>query len=299
LRPNTNAAIRGEPVSGPRKAGAGTLQWLWDSYRNSSAWSVLAQATRRQRENIMLHVLDSAGKMPLSDLTRAHIVDGRERRAATPSQANNFLNTMRALFTWAIEAGLVAADPTRDVKSVKRPPGGFHAWTEGEIDRFEAKWPIGTRERLAFTILLYTGLRRGDAAMLGRQHVSDGVIIMRAEKTGAQLTIPILPELGRVIEATRTGDLAFVATPSGAPMTKESFGNWFHDACVAAGVPGSAHGLRKAGAARAASNSATVAQLEAIFGWHDGGRMAALYTKSADRVRLAKEAIGKLSRNET
>ena len=75
---------------------------------------------------------------------------------------------MRALFTWATESELVAADPTRDVKSVKRPPGGFHAWTEAEIDQFEAKWPIGTRERLAFTILLYTGLRRGDAAALGR-----------------------------------------------------------------------------------------------------------------------------------
>ena len=294
-----HAAIRGEPASGPRRAGAGTLQWLWDRYRQSSAWSALANATRRQRENIMLHVLDRAGAMPLSALTRAHIVDGREDRAKTPSQANNFLNTMRALFTWATEAELVAADPTRDVKSVKRPPGGFHAWTEAEIDQFEAKWPVGTRERLAFAILLYTGLRRGDAAALGRQHVSDGVIVMRAEKTNAQLTIPILPELRRVIEATRTGDLAFVATPSGAPMTKDSFGNWFHDACVAAGVPGSAHGLRKAGAARAASNGATVAQLEAIFGWHDGGRMAALYTKSADRVRLAKEAIGKLARTET
>ena len=56
--------------------------------------------------------------------------------------------------------------------------------------------------------------------------------------------------------------------------------------------------LRKAGAARAASNGATVAQLEAIFGWHDGGRMAALCTEICDRVRIAKEAIGKLARNE-
>ena len=73
----------------------------------------------------------------------------------------------------------------------------------------------------AFTILLYTGLRRGDAAILGRQHVSDGVILMRAEKTDAQLTIPILPELARVIDATKTGDLTFIATATGAPMRKE------------------------------------------------------------------------------
>jgi hypothetical protein len=54
-----HAAIRGEPASGPRRAGAGTLQWLWDRYRQSSAWSALANATRRQRENIMLHVLSA------------------------------------------------------------------------------------------------------------------------------------------------------------------------------------------------------------------------------------------------
>ena len=81
-------------------------------------------------------------------------------------------------------------------------------------------------------------------------------------------------------------------------MTKESFGNWFRDACKAAGVPGSAHGLRKAGATRAANNGATVAQLEAIFGWSGGG-MASLYTRQADRTRLAKEAMEELSKGKT
>jgi integrase len=294
-----HAAIRGEAVSKPRRPGADTLQWLWDEYRRSSDWSSLANATRRQRENIMHGVLEDAHDMPLSAVTRDAIIAGRERRAKTPSQANNFLNTMRALFSWAADNGRIKKDPTEGVKIVKRPKtGGFHAWTEAELDRFESRWPIGTRERLAFDLLLYTGLRRGDAAIVGRQHVSNGVILMRAEKTGAQLTIPILPELARVIAATKTGDMTFVATASGGPMRKESFGNWFREACAAAGVPGSAHGLRKAGAARAASNGATVAQLNAIFGWSDS-QMASLYTKSADRVRLAKEAIGKLARNET
>ena len=291
------AAVHGEAVSGPRKTHHGTLQWLWDDYRRSSVWSSLANATRRQRENIMRGVLKDAHDMPLSAVTRDAVIAGRERRAMTPSQANNFLNTMRALFSWAVDAGRIKKDPTEGVKIVKRPKtGGFHAWSEDEVQRFEAHWPVGTRERLAFT-MLYTGLRRGDAAILGRQHVSDGVIVMRAEKTGAQLTIPILPELAHVIAATKTGDMTFVATTSGGAMRKESFGNWFHDACKAAGIPGSAHGLRKAGAARAANNGATVAQLNAIFGWSDS-QMASLYTKSADRVRLAKEAIGKLKRNE-
>lgn len=51
--------------------------------------------------------------------------------------------------------------------------------------------------------------------------------------------------------------------------------------------------MRKLAATRAAENGATVAELEAIFGWHGGG-MASHYTKEANCVRLAKEAMHKL-----
>lgn len=59
-------------------------------------------------------------------------------------------------------------------------------------------------------------------------------------------------------------------------------------------MPGSAHGVRKIAATRAANAGATVAQLEAIFGWQ-GGTMASLYTRAADRRWLAMEAMHKLS----
>jgi integrase len=71
----------------------------------------------------------------------------------------------------------------------------------------------------------------------------------------------------------------------------------FSEACRKAGIRKSAHGVRKAGATRAANNGATVAQLEAIFGWV-GGRMASHYTRSADRVRLAREGISKMTNPE-
>jgi integrase len=292
------AAIRGEKAaSEPRKPGAGTLRWLWNQHLNSSAWASLGRATQRQRINIMTRVLEDAGAMPLADMTRAHILDGRERRKATPSQANNFLNTMRSLFRWAKDSELVAADPTEDVKIVSRPrTGGFKVWSEDEIERFEAHWPIGTRERLALDLLLYTGLRRGDVVRLGRQHVRDGVFRIRTEKGGVEVVAPILPPLARSIEATKTGDLTYIIGERGRPMVKEAFGIWFRRACNAAGCPGSAHGLRKAGATRAAENGATVAQLRALFGWRDD-QMPSLYTRSADTAKLAMKAASKLEKN--
>lgn len=295
-----NAAIAGRQlnVSEPSKSSPESLAWLISRYRQSAVWTSLSMATRRQRENIFEHVIKSAGKFPYAKITRGDIAAGRDRRASTPAAANNYLKTMRALFRWAAEADMISFDPTISVKSVRLSSDGFHVWTTEEIARFEEKWPVGTRERLALTVLLYTGLRRGDAARLGRQHIRNGIITMRAEKTGTALVIPILPALQSVIDATpTTGDLALIAQRDGRGMTKESFGNWFKDACMTAGVPGSAHGLRKAGATRAAENGATERELNAIFGW-SGSKMASHYTQTADRARLAKRAMGKLA-NET
>ena len=175
----------------------------------------------------------------------ARLADARDRRKATPFAAKAFLKTMRGLFRWALDAGFVAADPTEGVKVAAPRTDGFHCWTEEEIEKFEARWPIGTRERLALSILLFTGLRRGDAAALGRQHVRDGVIMLRTGKTSTPVEIPVLPDLAEVIAASRTGDLTFIARPDGRPMAKESFGTCFCGECKTAGVPGRDHWMDK------------------------------------------------------
>jgi integrase len=201
------------------------------------------------------------------------------------------LKAMRAFFAWAIEDKLVTLDPTKGVKLLPGPndADGFHTWTQAELDRFEAHWPVGTRERLSYDLLLYTGLRRGDAVRVGGLHEREGVITIRTEKTGEPVSIPILPPLAASIAATRTGDLTYLVTEAGQPWVKESFGNWFRKICRKAGCPGSAHGLRKAGATRAAERGATERQLMAIFGW-SMGKMAQHYTRAADRTRLARDA---------
>ena len=150
-----------------------------------------------------------------------------------------------------------------------------------------------------FDVFLYTGLRRGDAARLGKQHIRNGVITIDAEKTGTRVTIPVLPELEETIAAGPTGELAIISSKKGQPIRKESLGTLFKEACKAAGITNkSAHGIRKAAATRAANNGASVATLEAIFGW-EGGQMAALYTRAADRRRLAAEHMDKLSKTGT
>jgi integrase len=289
------AAIESSPKTRKDEPAAGTLAWLITRYRETTAWHGLSSATRRQRENILKQILASAGDKPISRITTDTISAGRDRRIKTPFQARHFLDTMRGLFRWAAKAKVVKTDPTAGIEDPPMPKSeGFPTWTEDHVAAYEKRWPIGTRQRVWLDVLLYTGLRRGDAVRFGKQHVRDSVGTIRTEKTGIEVTLPILPVLAETLAAGPTGDLSFIANKYGQPFTKESFGNAFKDACRAAGVPRSAHGLRKIAATRAANAGATVPQLEAIFGW-TGGRMASLYTRAADRRRLAKEAMSKLA----
>lgn len=60
-----------------------------------------------------------------------------------------------------------------------------------------------------------------------------------------------------------------------------------------AGVPGRAHGLRKASAVRHALNGATAFELMAWHGWRTIGE-AQRYVEEANRIRLAESAGAKM-----
>jgi len=301
------AALYGTAPAAP-KIKTGSLKWLWDRYRETTAWAELSSATRKQRENIMLHVLETAAEVPYGDITSETIEEGKDRRRDTPAQSRNFLDCMRGLFRWAKSAKHVSVDPTDGVKNPKKKKGkGFPAWNEEDVARYQAFYPLGTKERVWLDLLLYTGPRRGDVVKLGRQHERlehdpytgkpFKLISFKTEKGGEmiEVSIPILPILQETLDAGPTGELTYICGENGRPLTKESFGNAFSAAARKAGVHKSAHGVRKIAATTAADNGATVHQLMSIFGWVTT-QMAELYTKEANRKRLAREAVHTLNR---
>jgi integrase len=124
----------------------------------------------------------------------------RDRR--TPIQAKHFMSAMRGLFRWAFRAKLIKSDPTAGVNDLSLPKTDGHlAWSDDDVTAYEARWPIGTRQRIWFDVLAYTGLRRGDAVRLGRQHVRNGLMTIKTEKTGAVVTLPILATLAETLSA--------------------------------------------------------------------------------------------------
>ena len=293
-------------LAGELKADNGkTLGWLIDQYRESQQYGELAQETRKQFKYQLSRMKEKAGKAPLNEITSASIVSGRDARRSKPSDANKYLRASKKLFDFAVERGWMRENPAKGIEKVPLPNKrvGFLQWEEEDLKMFEVRWPVGTRERLAMDLLLYTGVRRSDAVRLGKQHMRrNGEIVIRTDKSvnsgyPVEVTITILPPLARSIAATPTGDLTFLINQFGRPWKKESFGNWFKRACTEAGIKEdgkAAHGLRKVAATRAAEAGATEAELNAMFGWTEGSGEAAHYIRKANRARLARSGQAKV-----
>lgn len=291
----------------------GTWRWLCARYfaspdfQRMDASSQRVQRARLEKtfgEPVAPGREETFADFPLARMTSRAIRVLRDRvPLSTPESANNRVKAVRRVFAWGVESDLVKANVARDVKLIRTGSQGFHTWTESEVEQYEARYPVGTKARLALTLLLFTGMRRSDVVLIGRQHIREGwlkfVAFKNRNRTPVTIEMPVLPELKKVIDASETGDLAFLVTQYGKPFTSNGFGNKMRDWCDEAGLPHcSAHGLRKAGATRAAENGATPHQLMAIFGWRTL-KQAESYTRAAGRKRLAGGAIELLQRTET
>jgi integrase len=200
------------------------------------------------------------------------------------------------------KAKLITDDPTRDIEFPSLDPDGHATWSEEQIAPFERTYRIGTQERLALALALYTGLRREDLILVGPQQMREGGVLYitpqkTKNKTGVTLAIPVHPELGAVLNQTATDRQAFLKNARGEPFTPNAFTTWFRKVRRAAGLPEglSIHGLRKACCRRLAEAGCTAHEIMAISG-HSTLAEVERYTKAAEQARMAKNANNKVAR---
>ncbi len=288
---------------------AKTLDWLCDAYYKSTYFKALNELTRRDKFAVLERVcmIEIGGKRiglaPFASITKAHVRALRDLAASTPGAADKRVKYLSGVFAWAVKAEVLAINPAFGVEKINIGSKGFYTWTERDAEAFEAAYPLGTRERVAFAVMLYLGVRRSDAVRLGPQHESpDGQSIAfqvwkGRERNPKDLTLPILPPLREALEAGPIGAVSYLTTAAGKQHASgDSFGNWFRDACRAAGLPEcSPHGVRKIAAVRCAEAGATEYEMMALFGW-DTPDMARVYIKMAQQKKMARNAAAKLQK---
>jgi integrase len=292
------AALAGQPQPiGIDRARPGTMMALALSYFASPEFRTLRPSTQQAYRHTIERLCRDHADKRAADLRRKHVVRLMAARADQPGAANALRTALRVIMRHAVDIGLRADDPTRDVKAVRVKSSGFHSWTDAEILQFERCHPVGSRARLALALLLYTGQRRGDVLHMGAQHVRNGALHVRQRKTGAELAIPVHSELAAIIAATPSGHLTFLTTQFARPFGDSAFSHWFRDRCDEAGLPHcSAHGLRKAAARRLAEAGCTAHEIGAVTG-HASLAELVRYTKAVDQRRLAEAAMAKTGKS--
>jgi integrase len=289
-----------EPTQiGESRTRPGSVSALIVKFYRSGEWAGLATSTKMTYRGILERFREEHGHRPVSALEREHIRAIIAKKARTPQAANNLRKIIRLLMRFAVEEGWRRDDPTAGVKAIKVRSDGIYTWSESDIATFKKRWPVGTKQRLALALALYTGQRRSDLVRMGKQHVRNGCIHVVQQKTKTKLAIPIHSELQIVLDATPSEHLTYLTTAFGRPFTPAGFGGWFRTACEAAGLPKgcSVHGLRKAACRRLAEAGCSANVIAAISG-HRTLKEVARYTSAADQGRLADTAIRALSRPE-
>lgn len=237
------------------------------------------------------------GSAYVRDLTAAHVDEMMAAMLPHRTAANMLRKRLAALMDFAVVRGMATGNPVRSVETLKVDSKGFHTWTEEEIARFEATHAVGTRARLAFDLLLWTGQRGGDVRLMGPDLTKGGRLVLSQEKTDVDLSLPILKPLADSLLTAPIGAATFLVTRSGEPFTRKGFGNWFRDQCDKAALPHcSAHGLRKSAARRLAEAGCSNQQIKAWTG-HTTDSEVARYTAAASQVALSDDAGRKLLAN--
>jgi len=277
-----------------KKAGGGdgTIRRLVFEYYNSLQFRQLQPSTKKTYRSIFDRFCKEHGDRLVSQMRREHVVAIVNKAP----NVNSFIRRLKTLIKFAISIGWIDTDPTLYVEGVKSVH--HHTWTSDEIEQYQAHWPLGTMQRLAFDLHLYTAQRRSDVYRMTWRDIKDGAIFVTQKKTGEYLEIPIHPELAKSIAAIRKDHISILTTQRGKAFSCESYGNWMREAIRAAGLPDRCkiHGLRYSAATRSAEAGCTSHEIMSITG-HRTTAQVDNYTRKANQKRLAKMAIEKQSGN--
>ena len=149
------AAI-GTPIVRPARQGVGTVGALIVDYLRGPAFMNLKPSSQASYRIVLDRFGMKHGHRLVRDMPRAKVAAyvhaiGAER----PGMANLTRAVLRKLLAQAVRLGYRNDNPVVEIDRYKI--GTRHSWTEGELAAFEKRWPLGTRERLAYALLLYTG----------------------------------------------------------------------------------------------------------------------------------------------
>jgi integrase len=249
---------------------AGTLLSVLNAYQASQEFQGLAQVTRTNYIGFIKKIEQEFATFPLAALedrrTRGIFLAWRDKLAlASRRQADYAISVLALILAWALDRGLVTANPCQRLGRVYRATRRDRVWSDDDEARFLAVAP--EHLHLAFKLAACTGQRQGDLLRLPWSAYDGTHIRVRQQKTGARVVVPVAAELKVALDATPRRSTIILTTAEGTPWTGAGFRKSWTTARHRAGLTGlTFHDLRGTAVTRLALAGCTEAEIASISG---------------------------------
>jgi integrase/recombinase XerD len=172
----------------------------------------LEQSTQRKYMNVLRQFrayCEGADLVDLTDITVDRLDAYRASRELAKTTAQKELETLRQFFGYCRDRDWISNNPAKRIKSARNiKPAEVVPYTSEEVARilgaceFIGRADYERRRARAMVLLLHqTALRISDVAMLERDRVRNGQILVRTLKTGGMVYLPIAQELEAALGA--------------------------------------------------------------------------------------------------
>jgi integrase len=290
------AAMAGETAVKPsiKKDAPGTIGALIASYKASGQFTGLGETSKTGYMSRLESIRVDHGHRAVAGLTKDRIQTFiLDPFADRPGAALDTIKKLRILIKHAIDKGWLKYDPST---GIKRPKGKeIRAWTDADLAAYERRWPIGTKQRTAYALMLNMGTARIDTHLLTWHQVDEEATYTR-HKTGVAVEMKVADDLRKALEATPRSHVCVITTAYGKPFTVDGFSGFMRDAIRKAGLPLGCqpHGLRKTLGRMLADAGVSAHDIMAALG-HTTLAEAERYTREADRRRGGHRAVLQLN----
>ena len=260
--------------------------------------------TLKQRRNLLERVCDmpdpdgdriGALHCDLPPEAMGHIIS---QWGIATAQADNSMKALRAAYK---RCAWLPHNPAEGIAKVHRSRGGAQPWTPEDVRAFLAVHEPGTAANIWLMLGLFTGARVDDLPRLGRKNEvqRDGMTWLRFQPRKANsvpVEVPVAEQLRKALRASKVIGPAYILNSRGEPFKNgASLAERVRKWTAAAGLERkSSHGLRKALGGLLADAGASQHQIMAVHG-HTKPQTSEIYTRSAQRARLASDAMAAIS----
>ena len=249
----------------------GVILSILQGYQASENYRGLADSTRRGYIALIKRIEKDFGDFPLSALTdrrtRGVFMAWRDKIAANSGrrQADYAWSVLARVLSWALDRGLIAANPCTHGGRLYRGSRADKIWSADDEAAFLASAPAHLH--LPLLLALWTGQRQGDLLRLSWSAYDGQRIRLRQSKTGARVVIPVGAPLKAALDATARKSPVMLVNSDGKPWTSDGFRASWRKACAASSVVGlTFNDLRGTAVTRLALVECTEAEIATITG---------------------------------